>query len=165
MNMKMTVLLLALAAAAPVAAIGLPQPARAQAAADEDNIRHLMRGTWDRPESPLTVAPVVVVGQFAVAGWIQGEMGGRALLHNKNGAWAIAFCSGDALKEAKTLAELGVPAADAPRLAAALAAAESKLDPKSVAMFARFAGLVKMDEHGNHPPGHGHEPKKEGHRH
>jgi hypothetical protein len=47
---------------------------------DEGAISNLLHATFDRPEAQLTIAPIVVVGNNAVAGWVQGEMGGRALL-------------------------------------------------------------------------------------
>ena len=40
-----------------------------------------MHGTFDRPDAKLTVAPVVVAGGHAVAGWTQGDMGGPQLLY------------------------------------------------------------------------------------
>jgi hypothetical protein len=60
--------------------------------------------TFDKPEAPLIVEPIVVQGDLAVAGWAQGEMGGRALLRRKGTAWQLALCSGDALKQAAALA-------------------------------------------------------------
>lgn len=139
---------------------------RAEAPAGEEaKIRALMRGTWDRPEAPLTVGPIVVSGRYALAGWAQGDSGGRALLQSRHGAWTVLFCSGDALKEEKTLTGLGVGPATARALAAALAEAEAKLDAQHVAKFSRFAGLVKMNEHGQHPPGHGPQHGKEKHAH
>ncbi len=144
----------------PLAAPGAETPA-----GEEAKIRALLRGTWDRPDAPLTVGPIVVSGGYAVAGWVQGDMGGRALLHSRQGTWVVLFCSGDALKEEKTLAGLGAGPETARALAAALAAAEARLDPQIVAKFSRFAGLVKMDEHGQHPPGHGPQHGKEKHAH
>ena len=45
--------------------------------ADEAAISKLLHATFDRPEVPLTIAPVVVAGDHAIAGWIQADMGGR----------------------------------------------------------------------------------------
>jgi hypothetical protein len=141
-----------------LATFSLPPVLAESTAAPQAQIRELMRGTFHRLEAPLAVDPVVVQGDHALAGWAQGDLGGRALLVRKHGKWMIAFCSGDALRDAKKLTDLGVPKASAEKLAADLAAAEAKLDPKRVAMFSRFDGLVKMDEHGAHPPGHGQHP-------
>jgi hypothetical protein len=39
---------------------------------------------------------------------------------------------------------------------------EAKTDPKRLAMFSRFEGIVMIDADGHHPPAHGHAP---GHPH
>lgn len=130
----------------------------APAYADDDAgaIRHLMMATFDKPESPLTVEPVTVYEDVAVAGWSQGEMGGRALLRKKEDKWVLTLCSGDALKEAKSLQHFGLNAEEAEAMAQAVVEAETKLDPALVAKFATFDGVVMMDGQGNHPPAEGH---------
>ena len=40
----------------------------------------VMKALFETPENPLAVEPVIVDGHWAVAGWAQGEKGGRALL-------------------------------------------------------------------------------------
>ena len=47
---------------------------------EQAEIRNLMRATWERPNAPLSVDPVVVHDGYAIAGWVQDERGGRALL-------------------------------------------------------------------------------------
>lgn len=130
-------------------------PAAAHDSSDGGAIRHLMMATFDKPEAPLTVTPIVVQGDLAVAGWAQGEMGGRALLRRKGDAWMLALCSGDALKEAASLMHFGLSQAEAEVMAAAIAEAEAGIDPALVAKFATFDGVVMMDEEGHHPPAHG----------
>ena len=125
--------------------------AYADPAADKLEIQKIMLSTWDKPVSPLRVDPVVVVSDYAIAGWTQGDMGGRALLRRKAGEWTIVLCSGDALKSAETLTKAAVPAAVAAALAKDLVEAERRLDPALVAQLARFDGLVMMDQAGNHP--------------
>jgi hypothetical protein len=49
--------------------------------------------TFDEPDHRLEVAPVAVVGDNAVAGWVQGNQGGRALLRKRNGKWVLILCS------------------------------------------------------------------------
>ena len=71
------------------------------AADDPAAIRQALMQAFDKPHARLSVEPVVVVGQHAVAGWAQGERGGRALLYRHGTAWQIAACAGDALKDAK----------------------------------------------------------------
>jgi len=140
---------------AVVATLGIASPAFA---ADDDAgaIRHLMMATFDKPEAPLTVEPIVVFEDVAVAGWSQGDMGGRALLREKHGKWVLTLCSGDALKEAKALQQFGLSAEEAEAMAAAVVAAEAKLDPALVAKFATFDGVVMMDADGHHPPADAH---------
>ena len=127
---------------------------QADAGDDKAAIEHVLKSIWDRKEAPLGIAPVVVASDYAVAGWEQGERGGRALLRRKSDAWSIVLCSGDDLKSAENLTKAGVPAKDAEALTAELAVAEAKLDPKTVAKFSRFEGVVMMSEEGQHS-GHG----------
>ena len=116
-------------------------------------IRHVMMATFDKPEAPLAVDPVVVVGDHAVAGWTQGDMGGRALLRLRNGAWTIVLCAGDQLLDPKAFVHAGIAEASARTLAAAVKEAERQLPPARVAMFSRFDGLVSMEDH-PHPQPH-----------
>ena len=53
--------------------------------ADEAAISKLLHATFDRPEVPLTIAPVVVAGDHAIAGWIQADMGGRGASSQEGG--------------------------------------------------------------------------------
>ncbi len=128
----------------------------ARAADDPATIRHVLMQAFDKPEARLSVEPVVVVGQHAVAGWAQGERGGRALLYRHGTAWQIAACAGDALKDSKGLREAGVGPADAETLGKALGEAEAKLPAGLRARFASFDGFVRMDTSGQHPPQHKH---------
>ena len=120
--------------------------------ADEAAISKSLHASFDRPDSRLTIAPVVVSGDHAIAGWAQGEMGGRALLRKKGESWQLVLCAGDGIKSRDALAKAGVPAQDAAALERDLAAAEGKLPPQHVAMLSRFEGMLMMDGSGNHPP-------------
>ncbi len=122
---------------------------------DQHKIIHLMKGMFDTPENPLSVEPVVVVGDNAIAGWVQGESGGRALLWRVNGQWKIRLCSGDGLKDPKLIESANIPATDAATLASQLAAAESKLDPAVLAKFSSFEGTMMIDPEAGHQ-GHKH---------
>ena len=142
-------------AAIVAAAAAFAMPAFAQDG-DAGAIRHLMMATFDKPESPLTVEPVTIHQNVAVAGWAQGDMGGRALLKRKGEDWVLTLCSGEALKEAKALQHFGLTPEEADAMARAVVDAESKLDPALVAKFSTFDGVVMMDAEGNHPPADGH---------
>lgn len=121
---------------------------------DEPQIVALLRATFDRPEAPLSVEPVVVAGDHAIAGWVQDKRGGRALMRKVHGKWTIHLCSGDPLKHADMLASTGIPADVAKSLADRLATAERALPGATVALFATFEGVVHIDADGQHPPAH-----------
>lgn len=122
---------------------------------DKHAIIHLMKSMFDTPDNPLTVDPVVVVGDNAIAGWVQGEKGGRALLWRVDGQWQIRLCSGDGLKDPKLLENANIPAADVKTLIAELTVAEATLDPAVLAKFSSFEGTMVIE------PGTGHQ----GHNH
>ena len=124
--------------------------AQTPAAADADAIRHVIKSTWDKPAEPVNVPAVAVAADYAIAGWTQGDMGGRALLRKKADAWSIVLCAGDQLREAETLRKVGIGEPIARKLAADLAQAERTLPPKDIALFSRFEGLVTMDQHSGH---------------
>ncbi|MDP1730205.1 MAG: copper uptake system-associated protein [Devosia sp.] len=113
---------------------------------DVDAITTLLKSIFETPASPLLIAPVVVSGEYAIAGWSQDGSGGRALLRKAASGWAVHLCSGDGLKDAGNLVRIGVPDADAQQLAADLAKAESTLDPALLAQFSAFDGTVMVDD-------------------
>ena len=149
MNLIRLILRQGLAAVIVCASLGV---AAADVTADQASIRRVLMTTFDKPEARLVVDPVVVVGVHAVAGWAQGERGGRALLFRRGAEWHITLCAGDGLKQAKVLREAGLSPADADSLAKGLATAEAKLPAAQRAKFSTFDGVVRMDANGQHPP-------------
>lgn len=129
-------------------------PGSAMAHDDRQAIIHLMKSMFDTPEAPLAVDPVVIAGDNAIAGWVQGDKGGRALLWRSGGGWQIRLCSGDGLKDPRLLESANIPAADAKALITQLSAAEAALDPSVLARFASFEGTVMIEagagHHGQH---------------
>lgn len=83
--------------------LGLSAIDRAWANEHAHHIIHVMKAQFDTPENPLTVDPVSIEGDFAVAGWSQGSKGGRALLKLVDGQWTIHLCAGAGLKQAQLL--------------------------------------------------------------
>ncbi len=124
------------------------------AGGDDGAIRSLMLHTWDKPGTRLVVDPIVVEAHYAIAGWTQGERGGRALLRKQGDAWAVVLCSGDPLKHASVLIEAGVPAGAADRLARELNNAERRMPPEQVALFATFEGVMRMNDAQEHGKAH-----------
>ncbi|WP_374833698.1 copper uptake system-associated protein [Paenochrobactrum pullorum] len=127
-------------------------------AAENDNspaaIRHVLMEMFDQPEQRLTVAPVVIKGDIALAGWAQGETGGRALLRQQKGQWHIVLCGGDSIREAKALQQFGLTVDQAEEMAKSIVNAEAKLDPALVQKFSLFDGVMVMNDDGSHPPVH-----------
>lgn len=116
----------------------------------ERRIEHAMRSLFDKPGLPLKVAPVSVEGDYAVAGWIQSDRGGRALLKKQHGKWVIQLCGGDGLKQAENLIKAGMEPLSASRLSQKVATAENKMNRDRVRKFSMFEGEVRVDG-GAHP--------------
>lgn len=134
---SLLIILLAVSSAFATAA----EPTRDQAA-----ISKLIHSIWDRPDSKLIVEPVTVVGDYAIAGWAQGEMGGRSLLHReRKSKWSVFRCGGDNIKDAATLTKLGIPADTAEQLIEQTIAAEKNVPKELRKKFSSFKGLVEMD--------------------
>jgi hypothetical protein len=66
------------------------------------------------------------------------------------------LCAGDGIESAEALRQAGIAPDVAGVLSQALAKAEQAVPADRLAMFAKFEGLVRMDEAGNHPPVHDH---------
>lgn len=110
----------------------------------EEAIPATLKTMFERPDKPLTILPVVVQNDWAIAGWQQDGRGGRALLKKGHHGWSVFLCSGDGIREAAALEKVGLSTADAAALSADLAEAEARLDPKTLALFASFEGTVMM---------------------
>ena len=113
---------------------------------DEEAIAAMQKAMFDKPDSPLTMGPIVIAGDYAVSAWAQDGTGGRALLRKTDKGWAIHLCSGDALKDAAQLVDLGVPDAEAQQIAEGVAAAEANVDPALLKQFSAFDGVMMVDE-------------------
>jgi hypothetical protein len=139
-------------AASPARAHEKPAAHRTSAQA----IEHVMKAQFDKPEAPLTVVPVTIEGDYAIAGWIQKDRGGRALLKAEGGKWTIRVCAGDGLLRVSTLEMAGVSGPIAKRLAEKVAAAEKQLPVDQVKKFSLFEGVLKIEAGSQHGNGHSH---------
>ncbi len=106
---------------------------------DPDAVTAVMMAQFDTPETPLTVDPVVVEGDHALASWAQDGRGGRALLERRHGQWVIVLCGGPDLRLPGFLAENGVSAAQT--LSQMYNAAEDALGAEKVALYSSFQGV------------------------
>jgi hypothetical protein len=132
-----------------------PLASNAGSGEEEAPIARVMRDTWERPDAPLDIDPVVALDGYAIAGWSQGDQGGRALLQKHGGVWQVVLCSGDQLREASAVKDAGVPQATAERLTEKLRKAEDVLPIERRKQLSLFQGLVTMSE--RHPGGY-HKP-------
>ncbi|GAB1477672.1 hypothetical protein MASR2M74_02140 [Paracoccaceae bacterium] len=111
---------------------------------DDAAIVAIMKAQFDTPENPLTVEPVVVEGEHALASWAQGDKGGRALLERRDGVWTIVLCGGADLRMPAFLTEHGVSSADA--LSKMFNTAEDALGAEKVSLYSSFEGVVMISE-------------------
>ena len=119
---------------------------------DQSEIVASMKGVWDKPDNPLTVKPVIVADNFAIAGWFQGKNGGRALLKKDHHDWKTQLCAGKITSA--LLQQAGVPIATAKQLLVQQTAAEKEMTKADLAQLSSFSGVVKISDKTHH---HGHE--------
>jgi hypothetical protein len=119
---------------------------------DAQHIARVMKQQFDRPEAPLTVVPVTIEGEHAMAGWLQDARGGRALLRRVQGDWMIVVCGGNGLLDAATLRDAGLTSASATRLVKRVKTAEGRLPKAQAQKLGLFEGVVKIGAqgHGSH---------------
>lgn len=111
----------------------------------QKDIPATLKAMFETKEKPLSIEPVVVQGDWAVAGWVQDGRGGRALLKKSMHGWTVYLCSGDSLKDPEALEKIGIPAQDAKMIAAGITTADARLDAKTLALFSSFEGTVTMN--------------------
>lgn len=111
---------------------------------DEINITQAMLKQWDKPESRLNVAPIVVAKDYAIVGWTQGKKGGRALLHKHHGNWQVLLCGGDALTKTEQLTKAGLDAKTANALIKGFKKQAQQLSPLEIEKMSLFEGVVNV---------------------
>lgn len=165
----LSVWLLGWPAARSPSAPAVPAPAVAASSADAlapaaevAAVTAHLKALFDRPEAPLHVNPVVMEGTHAVAGWVQGNMGGRALLQKRQGAWEVVVCAGDSLRDPATYVLTGMNEAAATRLAEKVRSAEAALPATTRHLFSLFSGSVRGQDHTGHKHTMQHSPNPAG---
>jgi copper(I)-binding protein len=109
---------------------------------DPEAIAAIMKAQFETPQSPLTIDPIIVEGDHALASWAQDGKGGRALLERRDGAWVIVLCGGADLRMPEFLGKNGVSAAD--KLSALFNSAEDALGEDQVNLYSSFEGVVMI---------------------
>jgi len=116
----------------------------------QEKIRALISKTFDQPKLPVKISPIVIEGKVAIADWVQGQKGGRALLRRKHTDWEIIACGGAGFKDPSGVAAIGISKEIAINITAKLSTAEAKLSPQLVKQFDSFDGVVNMMHGGQH---------------
>lgn len=109
-----------------------------------ERIQKLISKTFDRPDLKVQTDPIVIEGKVAIADWIQGEKGGRALLTRKHVDWEIIACGGAGFKDPGVIAAAGISKRIANNITEKLKTAEAKLPPQKVKQLDSFDGVVTM---------------------
>ena len=123
---------------------------------DAAQIEALLMAQFDRPEAPLTVAPITIQGQVAVAGWSQDSKGGRAFLRKDDMGWFVELCAGESLVQPATFVSMGLNSAEAQSLAAAVNGAERSAGADLIGQLNSFEGTVIIGRSATDGHGHGH---------
>lgn len=117
---------------------------------DENNITQVMIKQWDKPDSRLNVAPIVVATDYAMVGWTQGKKGGHALLHKHQENWQVLLCGGDALTKIEQLTKAGLDAKKANALIKGFKKQAQQLSSQEIEKMSLFEGVVNVSPAQSH---------------
>ena len=115
-----------------------------------ERIQKLISKTFDRPDLKVQSDPIVIEGKVAIADWVQGEKGGRALLTRKHVDWEIIACGGAGFKDPAVIAAAGISKRIANNITQKLKTAEAKLPPQKIKQLDSFDGVVTMGHNMRH---------------
>ena len=122
---------------------------------DAEQIEAVLMAQFDSPEAPLTVSPITIQGQVAVAGWSQQGKGGRAFLRKDDMGWFVELCAGERLVQPATFVSMGLTRAEAESLAAAVNGAERSAGADLIGRLNAFEGTVLVGRSATDGHGHG----------
>lgn len=123
---------------------------------DTAQIAALLMAQFDRADAPLSVAPITVQGDVAVAGWSQDGNGGRAFLRRDAQGWFVELCAGESLRHPESLMAQGLSRGNAEALSAAVQTAEAQAGDDLIAQFNAFEGTLVIGRVGIAAQTHGH---------
>lgn len=102
---------------------------------------------WEQPNQPVEVLAVAVEKEFAIADWIQGARGGRAVLRKNEGAWQTLACGDVHIKHAQTLTQFGLSLPQAQVIVQQLQLEEQHVPVEKLQLIDQFSGIVDMRHH------------------
>jgi copper(I)-binding protein len=117
--------------------------------ADEDPhivIRDVLKTMFETPDKPLTVDPITVQDEWAVAGWQQDGRGGRVLLKQSPHGWRVQMLAGDVFQSPAGFEGAGLSPRDAEQLSRRVHEAEAGLNDQTLKLFGSFEGSVAMSQ-------------------
>ncbi|GEM_PF-5001178 len=126
------------------AAVAVAEPDTLDRPAEIRGVAAALRAALGAPEA--MIAPIVLDGDTAIAGWTLGHMGARALLRRSSDGWHVEMWSGPSLSLPTTLTSRGVPRSVGDRLRSELSATEAALGTAFIARFDAFPGTVLLSE-------------------
>lgn len=122
--------------------LGAPLPLRAETPSPAA-LTQVLRASFEQPDRPMQLDPVLAAGRWGLVGWRQDGRGGRALLRRDPAGWTLVACAGRALRDPAVLQAAGMDAAEARALARRMTTAERQLSPRLSAELDRFPTLVQ----------------------
>jgi hypothetical protein len=127
------------------AAVAVVSACNTKTSLDEEKaaIVNLVQSVHGGPSSATTVEPVVVRTKYGVADWVQGDTGGRALVHKDGAGWKVVATAGEEMRDASFLTKAGVPELEAKALANSLIATERQLPGAQLDKFDKYAASTR----------------------
>lgn len=111
---------------------------------DEAQIRDLMTAQFAAADEPVTVEPVTIRGDEALAGWSRDTAGGRAYLHKGRDGWSIVAYAGKEMFHSSLYQRYGMTPEAAIDLIKAEAMAEAALGHTTTVQLDRSEGIVEV---------------------
>ena len=120
---------------------------------EEVQIQNVISEIYDKPNSKVVTNPISVKDNFAIADWIQGNRGGRALLKRTSNKWQIMACGGDGFKDINNLNAACIPNETAKSLLLELNRLEKSVDAHRLHLFSIYGtkdDSKSMEHHHHH---------------
>lgn len=124
--------------------------------AAEQAVASTLRAQWEKPDLALELPVIVVQADVAIADWILGEKGGRALLRQQYGKWQTLMCGGAELNQPHRLQQAGLSSMLAHSLADHLRLREQQLTPSQKQRIESFQGVMDFTHEHTHSEHHEH---------
>lgn len=116
-------------------------------ASPKEEVIRAIKLQWEKPDYLVAVPVVAVRQEFAIADWLQGNRGGRAMLRKMHGVWQTLACGDAKMKTVAQLKQFGVPEPQAQLLIQALNEQEQHLTQEELQVIDGFSGIMELRQH------------------